>query len=73
MSLRETRVPAEGTVHTPPGYIAGVRALDGAGEGTVYEVETGTTYAEQSYESGSCKFIEGPLTSVAGATVWIDI
>jgi hypothetical protein len=73
MSLREYKVAPEGTAHLAPGFLAGVRGPEGEGAGTVHSNRSGEDFAELSYTAGECPFIEGPVTSVAGACVWVDL
>jgi hypothetical protein len=73
MALREYKISPEGTAHLAPGFLAGVRGPEGSGPGTVYSNRSAETFADISYESGACPFIEGPVTSVAGACVWVDL
>jgi ABC-type hemin transport system ATPase subunit len=73
LSIREYKLSAGGTEHLAPGSLRGVRGPDGTGEGTIYEVQTGQSFAEVSYTAGEAPYLNGPITSVAGAVVATDL
>jgi hypothetical protein len=73
MSIREHKIAEGGTAHLPPGSLRAVRGPEGEGAGTIHENRSGSDFHELSYTAGDAPFIEGPVTSVAGACVWVDL